>query len=183
MMNIKTLSNFARGFVWQVIHGWNRNIIIGEKCSFSKGIEIVCGSGGISIGNGCRTREDVSIVSTEKGQIEIGHGCFLNRRVTIICHKQIKIGKNCQFGPNICIYDHDHKFNLGGIISGEYNVGDIVIDDNCWIGAGVIILRNTHIGKGSVIGAGTILKGEVPPDSLVRMNQGITVEPIIHRPQ
>lgn len=64
------------------------------------------------------------------------------------------------------IYDHDHKFNECGILPG-YSTGDIVIEDGCWIGANVTILRNTHVGKGCVIGAGTIVKGIVPPHSLV----------------
>lgn len=70
------------------------------------------------------------------------------------------------------IYDHDHKFNANGIQS-DFNYGSVIIDNGCWIAANVTILRNTHIGEGCVIGAGTVVKGEIPPHSLVTNDRGI----------
>ena len=75
------------------------------------------------------------------------------------------------------IYDHDHKFGEDGIRSG-YNTAPVMIEKNCWIGAGVIILRGTHIGEGSVIGAGCVVKGEIPPHSLVTADRSLSINPI-----
>ena len=43
----------------------------------------------------------------------------------------------------------------------------IIIEDDCWIGSGVIILDGVRIGKGSVIGAGTIITKDVPQFSII----------------
>lgn len=75
------------------------------------------------------------------------------------------------------IYDHDHKFNANGIQS-DFNYGSVIIDNGCWIAANVTILRNTHIGEGCVIGAGTVVKGEIPPHSLVTNDRGLNIVPI-----
>jgi acetyltransferase-like isoleucine patch superfamily enzyme len=52
-------------------------------------------------------------------------------------------------------------------MSREFKCSDIIIEDGCWIGAGAIILRGTHIGRNSVIEAGSVIRGKIPPNSLV----------------
>ena len=42
----------------------------------------------------------------------------------------------------------------------------IVIEDDCWLGGGVIVLAGVTIGKGSVIGAGSIVTKDIPPYSV-----------------
>ena len=43
----------------------------------------------------------------------------------------------------------------------------IIIEDNVWIGSNCTILKGSHIGTGSVIAAGTVIKGKIPPNSIV----------------
>lgn len=78
------------------------------------------------------------------------------------------------------IYDHDHVFSAEGILPG-FRYGSVIIEQGCWIGANVIILRDTYIGKGSVIGAGSIVKGNIPPHSLVTNNRNINIVSIRDR--
>lgn len=101
------------------------------------------------------------------GKITIGDGCFLNTNVICACRDEIEIGNNVSFGPNVCIYDHDHSYDANGKIDGKFKTGKVVIGNNVWIGCNVTILRNTIIGDNCVIGAGTIVKGEIPSHSLV----------------
>lgn len=112
------------------------------------------------------TRTNVHLVCVE-GEMVIGKQVNINRNCIIICRSKISIGDNCSLGPNICIYDHDHVFGKNGLVTNKYKCSEIIIESGCWIGAGSIILRGAHIGKNSVIGAGTIVKGYVPPNSLV----------------
>ena len=44
--------------------------------------------------------------------------------------------------------------------------GEIVIEENVWIGAGVIVLPNVIIGKNSIIAAGSVVSKNIPPDSI-----------------
>ena len=65
----------------------------------------------------------------------------------------------------------------GQLTDDEYGK-PITIEDNCWIGANATILRGTHIGEGCVIGAGTVVKGEIPPHSIVTSNREMVIKPI-----
>lgn len=44
---------------------------------------------------------------------------------------------------------------------------DIVVEEDVWIGVGAIILAGAHLGRGCVIGAGTIVNKNIPPYSVV----------------
>lgn len=71
-------------------------------------------------------------------------------------------------GPNVLIYDHDHDYKAkGGVFSLKYKTTPIVIGNNVWIGANSIILRGTSIGNNCVVGAGCVLKGEYPDNSII----------------
>ena len=66
-------------------------------------------------------------------------------------------------------------------IDNEYKIGSVVIEDNVWIGAGVIILRNTTIGKNCIIGAGTIVKGNIPNNTIVTTNREINIKKLVKK--
>lgn len=140
------------------------------------GTTIIIKSGGnIRVGKNCKTKKRDTLASVE-GTLTIGNNVFFNQNNIIVCHNEINIGDYCLFGPNVVIYDHDHKFGLNGIAVNEFNSAPIIIDNNCWIGANVTILRGTHIGEGSVIGAGSIIKGKIPPHSLVKTNRELIIK-------
>lgn len=71
-------------------------------------------------------------------------------------------------GPNVLIYDHDHDFRKEeGLKKLKYKTAPVDIGDNVWIGANTIILRGTKIGNNCVIGAGSVIKGCYPDNSIV----------------
>lgn len=110
--------------------------------------------------------------------MDIGSNVGFNRNCIVICRERITIGEKCVFGPNVVIYDHDHLFNTDGIKSNEYKSSPILIEPGCWIGANAIILRGATIGEGSVIGAGTVVRGNIPPHSLVTNDRTMRIRPI-----
>ncbi|MDA1649385.1 MULTISPECIES: acyltransferase [Bacillus cereus group] len=133
--------------------------------------------GKCTLGKNLTTESNVQLASVHGGELSIGDNIFFNSNCIIVCRKSVKIGNGTIFGPNVCIFDHDHKFGSQGKMSG-YKCSDIEIGENCWIGAGSIILRGSIIGDNCVIGAGCIIKGEIPPNSLVTGERGIKVRPL-----
>lgn len=111
------------------------------------------------------------------GEIQIGSSCSFNRYCILVGREKIHIGNHCIIGPNVLIYDHDHKYSANGVTN-DYNTGSIVIEDGCWIGGNVTILRNTHIGEGSVIGAGCVIRGNIPAHSIVTGGRELKIHPI-----
>ena len=135
--------------------------------------------GKLILGKGVSFQRNVSI-STVGGLLEIGDNTSFNRNCIVISREKISIGSNVIFGPGVTIYDHDHRFSCKGIMPG-YKHGSVIIENGCWIGANVTILRNTHIGEGCVIGASTVVKGNIPPHSLVTGERNMNVIPIIEK--
>ncbi len=125
--------------------------------------------GDIQLGTRVTTNRYCSIVSVG-GHLIIGDNTYFSAHCAVVCHDSISIGKDCKFGPNVCIYDHDHLYSVKEVLQDDYKTSPIIIGDNCWIGSNVTILRGTSIGEGSVIGAGTTVKGSIPAHSLV-MNE------------
>lgn len=120
----------------------------------------------LSIGNGFRSRNNVSFRIYDKGQIVLGNNVFLNDNCSINARKKIEIGNHVIIGPGVFVYDHDHDFKSNDI-ENNFVSEEIVIGNNVWIGANSIILKGSVIGDGSVIAAGTIVKGNIPAGSMV----------------
>lgn len=82
------------------------------------------------------------------------------------------IGNSVLFGPHVFIITGNHQVNQIGkyIIDVEKKTeccdADVVIEDDVWIGAGTIILKGVRIGRGSVIGAGSVVTKDTQPYSI-----------------
>jgi acetyltransferase-like isoleucine patch superfamily enzyme len=83
----------------------------------------------------------------------------------------IKIGKNCVL-TGCALIAHDASTNRAlGLNYGEGSITiPIVIEDDCFVGYGSIILMGVTIGAGSIVGAGAVVTKDVPPDSVVGGN-------------
>lgn len=119
---------------------------------------------------GSRVKIDgfANVVCCNDAKLSIGNNVGIGAGNCIICKYKISIGSNTIFGPNVLIYDHDHKFDSDiGVERKEYTTDEVIIGENCWIGAGTIILKGTHIGDRCIIGAGSVIKGNIPDGSKV----------------
>lgn len=100
------------------------------------------------------------------GKIILNSGVSFNTNVHINAANggEINIGKNVLIGPNTVMRTASHNFqNIEVPIKHQgHIVGDILIEDNVWIAAGVIIVGGVKIGKGAVIGAGSVVVKDIP---------------------
>ena len=122
--------------------------------------------GGIYVGRRLNLYGNTELVSLEGGKLKIGNAVYFNRNCNVVCRHAIEIGDECRFGPNVSVYDHDHHYSKDGVTD-EFKLGSVKIGNNCWFGANAVILRDSIIGEGCVIGAGVVFKGELPPHSIV----------------
>ena len=81
----------------------------------------------------------------------------------------IKIGKNVMTGPYVKIFAFNHGTEYSNIPMIEQDVveKDVIIGDDVWIGAGVIILPGCKIGNGVVIAAGAVVTKDIPDNVIV----------------
>lgn len=100
--------------------------------------------------------------------IIIGEGCYLNFNCNFVDDGIITIGKHVMFGPAVTIATVGHPINPK---MREYMyTSPVVIEDNCWIGAGVTICPGVRIGENSVIGAGSVVIHDIPANTVAAGN-------------
>ncbi|ASI86346.1 acyltransferase [Bacillus cereus] len=164
-------------YFMKIFHASNLSFKIPHLISPKVVIEMGKGSK-LNLQKMVRARSGSKLCVRSGAELSIGYNTGFNHGCLVISHHKIEIGKNCQFGPNVLIYDHDHDFrNPDGVKALKYKTSPVVIGDNVWIGANTVILRGTIIGDNTVIGAGSVIKGTFPNDSIVvqkRENQIIS---------
>ncbi|HEY4285035.1 MAG TPA: acyltransferase [Chthoniobacterales bacterium] len=109
-------------------------------------------------------------------RIRIGSYNYFNRNLMIDACGLVEIGDKNMFGPDIYITDSNHTV-APGVAPHQLPmaVGCVRIGNNCWIGAGVIILKDVELGDGCVVGAGAVVTKSFPPGSVVA---GVPAKPI-----
>lgn len=120
-------------------------------------------------------------ITGSKGKnINIQKNCYFEKDVIVddnsglginsIIHGPTTIGKNVMMGPDVIIYTANHEFkltNIPMIEQGFQKKRKVIIEDDVWIGARVIILPGVKIGRGSIIGAGAVVTKDVEEYSIV----------------
>ncbi len=122
--------------------------------------------------------------------IELGSKVYIGPRATFnSAISTIRIGSNVLFGPEVMIMGGDHRFDIVGQYifditqKAPENDADVVIEDDVWIGARVLILKGVTIGCGSIIGAGSVVTKSVPPYSVAVGNPAKVVRQRFSREQ
>ena len=94
--------------------------------------------------------------------IFLGAGTFLNHNVYLMDCAEIRLGKKVFVGPNCGFYTAIHPLDSVKRAQGLERAEPIVIDDDVWIGGDVTILPGVKIGRGSVIGAKSLVSKDIP---------------------
>lgn len=111
----------------------------------------------------------VLLCSGAKGpdKIVIRYGTYVNRYTMLDAHERIEIGRNCMIGPHCYITDANHGTAQGAAVKDQpMETAPIFIEDEVWLGAGVIVLAGVRLGRGAVVGAGAVVTKDVPPHAV-----------------
>lgn len=106
-------------------------------------------------------------------QIIIGNNVCFNYNCHIGAIGRIKIGNNVLVGSNVLITDHYHgktdfeSLKTPPILRPLYYKGEVIIEDNVWIGENVSIMPGVVIGENCVIGANSVVTKSFPKNSIV----------------
>jgi len=100
--------------------------------------------------------------------VQIGDRCLIGRGTSIIGHLAIEIGDDVYTGMNVYITDQNHGYENLDLSIGKQlpNEQPVMIGKNSWIGSGAIILPGSKIGDHVVIGANSVVTGEIPSYSV-----------------
>jgi len=119
--------------------------------------------------------------------VHLGPGCELDGAGSI------SIGNGVIFAPEVCVYTRTHNFNSPDLRAIPYDnrmlIANVIIDDYVWIGRRVIVLPGVQIGKGAVVGAGSIVSKDIPdyavavgnPAKVVKYRDSIVFEDLFNK--
>ena len=99
------------------------------------------------------------------GALEIGDNVSINSNVQLgASGGRIAIGHNVLIGPNVVLRAADHGIAKNSIIRSQpHQGGEIIVEDDVWIGSNAVILRNVRLGLGCVVAAGAVVTRDVEP--------------------
>ncbi len=130
----------------------------------------------IRIGSGTMIGPDVALsAGMVPGQrcitnpvVSIGDRCLIGRGSGIVGHLSIEIGDDVWTGHHIYITDQNHAYDDPDLPISKQMQPEraVVIGDGSWIGHGAVILPGTRIGRHAVIGANSVVSGEIPDHSV-----------------
>ena len=136
---------------------WLRNIEISRNwqdvilhgCALDRGVVLLCSG------------------AARRSKIEIGEGTYINRYTILDAHQRIGIGREVMIGPHCFITDGNHGMDAGSSVKSQaMTTSPVEIEDGVWIGAHVTILPGVRIGRGAVIGAGSVVTHDIPVNAI-----------------
>jgi acetyltransferase-like isoleucine patch superfamily enzyme len=131
---------------------------------------------GVNIGRDTSVNYGVFITGSEYAcRITIGSNSVINRFVYLDGRFSLTIGDNVNISHYVKIHTLTHDVNSEFFVG---KPGDVVIEDDVWLGVGAIILPGVTIGRGAVVGAGSVVAKNVPEYAIVF---GVPAQIIKHR--
>jgi acetyltransferase-like isoleucine patch superfamily enzyme len=131
--------------------------------SFKTKIYAECGANFV-IGKNVRVRAGCIITIASGSTLTLKNNSWIGPGCIIYCKNNITIGYSTRVAHYTSIIDHDYSFS-GKINFDEYISKPIYIGNLVWIGNSCIILKDSHIGDNSIIGASTLLKSKKIPSN------------------
>lgn len=98
--------------------------------------------------------------------IEIGENFCSSHNLLILDPAKVIFGDNVFVGPNCGFYTSIHPINSKQRKVGLEKAKPIVVGNNVWFGGNVVVLPGVTIGDNAVIGAGSIVSNDIPPNTL-----------------
>jgi len=142
------------------------NISLGRKVKINHNVYLDCSNNGKINLNDNVTLNHFCQLQARKGSITFGINSEMNNFSLIYSGgSNIIIGNNVLIGPRVNIIGYSHEFSEKSIPIREQKCisKNIYIEDDVWIGAQCTIFAGIRIGKGSVIGAGSIVTKDILP--------------------
>ena len=158
-----------------------RGAVVGGGFRIAGGSSVVGASGiraGCNVQIGPRARIEVHLTEHGIGRLEVGNDVCILNDVHIGAAGSVSIGSGCGVAAGCLIIDHDHDFsdpldwksrNLRIVIA------PVTLEDHVFLGERVAVLKGVRIGRGTVVGAHSVVTRDLPPFT---MCAGIPARPI-----
>lgn len=112
--------------------------------------------------------------------VKLGQNVYINFNATFLDTCTISLGSRTMVGPNVSFFSATHPLDpvVRRGTKGPEMGKEIHIGEDCWIGGNVVILPGVNIGRGSVVGAGSVVTKSVPDFVVVAGNPAKVIRKI-----
>ena len=161
---IRHLNSIIRSIFFKIFIGHSGKKIYLERCTFYRPTSIKSTKKAFNLGNNVSILKKCELTATDECPITIGDNTFINSNCII--RPNVHISNNVSIGMNCKFITDTHEIGPRGSRAGKSYFTKIEIEDGCWIGADVTIIGDCLIKKGTIIGAGSVIKGLCESDSI-----------------
>lgn len=154
-----------------------RNISIGNDVTLMPGVDLkVRENGKIILHDGVVLDTNVRLVAAREGRIILGENAQLGMATTINAGQDVIIGRRSAFASFCVIVSSEHNYlSREPFMQQGYQHDPVYIGEDVWGAAYTFIGRGSRIGNGAVLGAKTLVRGDVPAYAIVMGNPGRVV--------
>jgi carbonic anhydrase/acetyltransferase-like protein (isoleucine patch superfamily) len=143
---------------------------LGRKCFIDDFVTIFGHDGKVELGKRVHVHRGTIIEVAQGGQVVVGDNTFIFSNCNLNgCLGNVQIGNrvmiaaHCGFTPyQHTLDDSSRPMSAQGLTS----KGDIIIEDDVWLGMGVKVMDGVRIGQGAVVGANAVVTSDIPPYSI-----------------
>ncbi|MBN1687609.1 MAG: acyltransferase [Candidatus Omnitrophica bacterium] len=163
------LGMILRRLFWKTVISLDGGHIGKNFCCYSGVALAQTTKGSIFIGDDCRILRNATLNTIENGKITIGDHAYIGESNIIAAYHKVTIGNYVVMGPHNVIIDLTHVTDRRDIPIRlqPWNGKPIIIEDDVWIASRCVILPGVKVGRGAVIGAGSVVTKDVPEYAIV----------------
>jgi len=138
------------------------NVKIGKGTTIQRGVHI---SGNVEIGDGTVVGCYTTLSTMPDGLLIVGNDVLINKFSVLGASERVEIKDHCIFASHIEITDAFHGFEDPDLLIKHtaFSKAPVTIEENVWLGSGVVVLKGVKIGAGAVIGAKSLVTKSIPP--------------------
>lgn len=128
-------------------------------CNSRDKTQIIVESGRLLFQGTAHLGRGTKIYVSEGAELVLGDNFAISASSQINCYHKIRMGNDIQFSWDCLVMDSDTHtiYTVSGDVANPNR--EIIIDDNVWIGCRTTILKGSHIPKGCVVGACSLVTG------------------------
>ncbi|GAA3879191.1 acyltransferase [Saccharothrix violaceirubra] len=158
---------------WYLVRYWrllrlrlaHPHVVLRGMVFLGRGVELHCrrGYGRLEIGRWVHIGDD-NAIRCHEGSLRIGDKAVFGKGNTVNCYLDVEVGAATLVadGAYVCDFDHvtsdiTRPIKDQGIVKSPVRIGP-----DCWLGTKVTVTRGTRIGRGCVVGAHAVVRGDVP---------------------
>lgn len=169
-----SIEALARIFIWTpMLKGRLNNV--GKNLYLYGGLPFISGALDVSLGNNCRLSGQTTFsgrtCSKNLPILTVGNNVDIGWMTTIAVGNRVVIGNNVRIAGRALLAGYPgHPVyaaaRAAGLPDNDNQVGDIILEDDVWLATGVSVMAGSHIGRGTIVAAGSVVTKDLPANVL-----------------